>query len=1485
MPEEAPRRFLIAAGVTAGLPKTGDRIAESVDVMSALFQEKFGYERVTSLGLNPSAKEMLHELRDFAKKCNSGDIVALYYTGHGDVVNTRHRLWMGDNTGDRLTGTLLSSDLTEQMLTDTSVTNLLIILDVCFAGQGGAEALLAGMQLEGGLSGRTLVMVTAAHPREQIMAGDFARLFGRAVDDLATAGHEPRYLALDAILRHIENDPDRKEWQTITPSTLLNTGDPGFFPNPRYDPAFHGYDLATQLQMEQDEERRQDLEKFFNPRARGVDVPQEAGWNFVGRHVALRDLTAWLDDQGDQRTIVVTGDPGSGKSAVIGRLYVLSLPDWGKAVPRQGLPADTIPPTGSIKVAIRASNRTSQEILAGLCSAARVTAATPGEFLRAVAGTPMVAAIDAIDEAIDPYELVSGILNPLVDAGPKAGLRLLLGTRSRSYSLELLSPKADRVDLDDARYADPESLRIYAERRLLAVSGSPYATAEPATVQAVAEAIAEAAGRSFLVALIASRTQAARTAVADPEDLAWRDDLPGTAAEAMQRDLETRLGADAIRARDLLRPLAYARGDGLPWEDLWAPLASLLAGRDYRDDDLIWLRRQAGSYVVEALESGRSAYRLYHAALAEYLRHGQDERHLNSEFTRFLLSHVPRAASGERNWPAAHPYILSHLATHAAAAGELQQIILDPTYLACAAPPGLLAAFASARDPDTRLVATAYERAMHRLRASDLADRLSYLELAARRARATVLAGRIEAHPLPRRWSVRWTQWPPDHPHRVLAGHSGPVNEVVGIPGPDRAQAASVGDDGTLRLWDLATAEPHGVHRVGHGSLTAVDLAELPGPRRVIVVLSAAGWLTVYELPAMSVVLDTRVLAGRGRVLQRLQVTKPEMRCVRLPGGRPAAVIGGRGIRTTIWDVETGKRIVRLQGVLRPAMLEFSRLASGDPIVASIAPPGQEQIFDLATGRRVPGTRTFIPSPSYTYYYRYDDKTPVIALRADLPAVRDILFRRDQPRIFDLTGSPNAGPVVIPRPYKDGRVLLSDGSLVRLFFDEARLTWLPDLDASELDGFTRLSDTAHDPGSPNPADASGVSHAKPSASFPFVVTLNGRAISLSPVRASAGGRDPVVLMGHTAQVTDVAVVTGEAAALVSSGVDGTVRDWDISSGLRAAHLSSQPDDLVASVLATLPYQGRTVGVATMTARDENVAVLDLETGGTVARLDCTSESAWAVTCGPVPRLGQAAITFGSDGYARIWRLPNGDHVTGFLAYPGRVPIQAAYVPVPTRPLAVTCGYGEKAIVWDLVGRRIHDVLGKHTGWISTVSCGAMGDGTLVVATGGCDNRVNIWDVMRGRRVARLKLAKRTAYLRDPESGHAAAVCLAMIRHDEAIVLVLCENGQLKLFRKSKWRSGYTGTLLGGNGASRLAVLRLSDGRLLAMTGGMDGCLCAWDVEAALGGGERGTPPLVTIETEVAITGLSIAGDDTIVTSTVNGLAAFRLHADFLPGQG
>src|SRR5208282_3613723 len=104
-----------------------------------------------------------------------------------------------------------------------------------------------------------------------------------------------------------------------------------------------------------------------------------------------------------------------------------------------------------------------------------------------------------------------------------------------------------------------------------------YRTAPAGTLAAVSEAIAEAAGTSFLVARITAATEATAAALPSPGDSAWRQALPRYAGPAMRRDLSVRLGEEADKAARLLLPLAYAQGSGLPWEDLWPRLADALS--------------------------------------------------------------------------------------------------------------------------------------------------------------------------------------------------------------------------------------------------------------------------------------------------------------------------------------------------------------------------------------------------------------------------------------------------------------------------------------------------------------------------------------------------------------------------------------------------------------------------------------------------------------------------------------------------------------------------------------------------------------------------------------------------------------------------------------------------------------------------------------------------------------------------------------------
>jgi WD40 repeat protein len=1478
-----PRRFLIATGVTKDLSDSGvARIARSVGQVCRLFESKFEYERATTLDLDPSLQQMRTRIREFVLKCDPADIVALYHTGHADVVAGSHRLWMGD-TDDPVAGTLLTSELAELMLVESPVRNLLFILDACFAGQGSAEALLASMRSMGHATGKTVAVITAAHPREQVRAGDFARLFERAVDHPATAGHEPRYLSVGAITAHMSSDPERMKWQTISHSLLFGISEPlPFLPNPRYNTALHGLDLATQVQIEQDEFRKEDLRSFFYPRARGVDLPQDSGWQFVGRNSALRDLSAWLTDSVDLRTTVITGDPGSGKSAVIARLYILSHPDWNKTVPRQGVPADTFPPEGAIDVAIHARGLTSQQVLTALCAAARVEAATPGDFLRARSGKPMVAAIDAIDEAVDPDRLVSAILNPLIDAGPKVGLRMLLGTRP--YLLDRLSTAARHINLDDGHYADPESLCAYAARCLqFTAPASQYTRLDPTRLHAIAEAIAQAAGRSFLVGRIVSRRLAVQETIPDPADPAWRASLPGTAAEAMQQDLEGRLGANASRARDLLRPLAYAWGNGLPWEDLWAPLASFLSGRRYSDEDLIWLRRQAGSYVVEALEAGRSVYRLYHAALAEYLRHGQDDRLLHSKYVEFLIAHVPHSQAGDRAWHEAHPYVLSHLATHAAAAGELKHLILDPDYLTNAVPAGLRAALPTARDPDSRQVAVAYERALHHLRSKAPQDRLSYLELSAHRAQAGALLRSIAARPMRRRWSVPWTRWPEEHPHRVLDGHKGAVRGVICVTAKPRAPiAASVGDDGTLRTWDPATGEPLGVYKVSRAALTDIALAHTPGHIALAVVLSTDGSLTTYELPTASQALHITVLPGWRRLLRFLLEPELALRCITLPDGTPAAVTGGRRLATTIRDISTGATLLELPTGLLPAGMEFRELVNHRPVIAYIdsTAAGQHRLLDPVTGRDIPDIRGFRPSIQLRYYCLHDGR-PVLAIRTARYTIRDYwpLGGHDARQIvWDLTAPE---PRAVPFNYRrQTAIKLYDGRTVSLPDEYLQSIGLqPDTTPHGVI-LTQLCDTATERYLARLPFPNATFPIRPTDAFPFVVAISGQFIIVLPEHLTDHASNTLVLTGHTAQVTGVDVVgaDGDPIMVVSSSLDGTVRSWDLASDINAAPAPTTAEEPRGTVIATFADHTGTLGLVTSMA--ENVLLIELETGNQVGQLKSGASSVCAAACGQIPGVGPAAITFGTDNMMRIWRIPDGAEVASVPADPIRWPVRAQFVRSPDRPLLVSCGHGDKVIVWDIASRRIRNVLGKHTGWTAALACGIDNQGSIFGVTGGHDNRLNFWDLVKGRRIGHRKIVARRAFFRDSNAGRARAIQLVRLSGPQIALLVLCEDGKIRVFlqrgNSAKYRSV---TVLGERGAS-VALTQLKDGRDVVIVGGEDGRIRIWDLADVVAPSRlrRGKfTSLLEIDLDAPVDEVSAISDDMMVASTANGLAAVQLH--------
>ena len=782
-------RFLLTAAMTR-YPRDPEldrpELAGDAERIAGVFTREFGYTHIRSPGDNPTQAQLRDGLRDFCKAPERGpdDLVAVYLACHGAILEPDDFILLPSDIdpGDLVRLGVTPQVLIDWLLRDTKVRRLLLMLDTCYSGQGGQDAARAAVRWvnQPGAAGRPgVVLVTATHPWQAAQPGVFSRAFERAVGHLASGGYAPEDLPLDAVVGVINSDPEKPASQTVACHVLGMTGPPPpFLPNRRYRPRLIDVDLLEQERARHAEQRETHLRDRFLPATR---------W-FTGRHAALTDLARWLNQPAaDPRALVVTGNAGSGKTALLGLLATLSDPDQAPAVPRDGLPESFAISGSPIAEAIYAGTMTTGQVRDRIAAAAGMRVETTQELIdglnRRHAG-PRVVLIDALDEAADPGGLINGLLNPLMTecAGT---LRLLLGTRPHLLTARLLgTPESRRyllVDLDSGLYADPASIRAYIRRILLAEDpldsayrpSGLYRTAPSRVVNAVTEAIGQAAGSSFLVARITATTEAAAAQLPSPTDPAWQAALPHRAGQAMRRDLRLRLAVEADKAERLLLPLAYAQGNGLPWENIWPRLVEALSpGSGYGDNDLIWLRRTAGSYAVEGLADGRSAYRLYHQALTEHLLQGRDRLADQRAITDALITLVPLRAGGGRDWAAAHPYIRTHLATHAAQAGCIERLLADPAYLLNAARPQLLASLSAALSPRARSIADAYRRAAPHLRTAPGCEHASYLQLAAHCGRAPGLADALESCRPHGTWSAKWASWRPQTPHQILVGHT-----------------------------------------------------------------------------------------------------------------------------------------------------------------------------------------------------------------------------------------------------------------------------------------------------------------------------------------------------------------------------------------------------------------------------------------------------------------------------------------------------------------------------------------------------------------------------------------------------------------------------------------------------------------------------------------------------------------------------------------
>jgi WD40 repeat protein len=1388
-----PQRWFIALATTSySHAEMDDRpeLADEVARMRDIFVNEFGYRLVPGVTQNMTGYELKKLLRSFLcdPARSSADIFVFYYTGHGVLRNSELVLPFSDTTSD-LTGTgVWAGDLAKWIFRGTVVTKTLIILDTCYSGQGAGDLTTDAISALEGLKGQVehpdIAIIASARPYEQASSCAFPQAFGEVVRHRASGGHEPQYLPLDTVIGMVQSRTPA--WQH---ARLYHIGETvtHFLPNPRFDQQLQGLDLRAQRDLAQRERRKAEISAHVDPRARGLDLPQENVWLFTGRHAALRELVSHLSPAPESSSgwaIAVTGDPGSGKSSVLARLYTLADTQLRPRVPGiERLPPDTVPQRGAVSRFIHARGLTTETILAGLAEAAGIHAETVGDFAMRLGhkATPLAVIVDAIDEANDPKHLVDTLLAPLAREAERIGLRLLLGTRR--HLLPRLGPEVQLLDLDEETYADPESVKSYASQCLLQLNKkTPYADLPQEILEATSAAIAEAARKSFLVALITARSLALRTSAVNPFDVAWRASLPREASSAMRLDLDQRLGQQAQRARDLLLPLAYAAGAGLPWEDLWAPLATMLS-RDatcYLNSDIDWLIDQAGFYIIETIENERSTYRLYHEALAEHLRECHDNQVMHGKITAYLLRQVP-IRDGRRDWREVASYIRMNLSTHAAKAKFLDDLILDPAYLLEAAPPQLLDSLPSVVSVSAATAAAAYQDAAQYFKITDKSDHVSYLELAAHQHSSSELIARIRQLKIGCSfWRPRWSVWAPQHPHRILRRYAGPISGL---------SSARLGTNSVI-LANVNT-EVHALDPVS--GVDAVHFS-LQHPAKV----AGMSFIEVQvqqprdPAPLREVVQEGAERDGRRKrkdeeddsifteYLKRIAIG--DIRKGRRPETFPLVVTGCRDGLVRIWDLRTGKlAIPELQSSFKDCRSVSAYQDEQDLLVAACSESGYLRIWRIPTEHLSDRTgprghldcesitvRTNVGLVTETIFLKDGTLEPTLIVAGSAGKVSFLALSKERAAVRATEIQPSAVNVVSAILTDSGHAIVTAGSdhVIRIFDMEKK-------QAAEktLEGHR---DTIQDLALGN------IGFRQNRTIFSVSSDSTVRCWDLqsglplgSPMR------------GHTGAVRAVTIA---GRGVITGGDDGTIRNWDVT--INASGDSTADDTVDVNVLTISDLSHwRTCVLAGHPGGW--LSGWDLESGTTIFRhkkhqgpINAISvyDSSCILTGG-----GTAGRLFGDDFDVQAWWLNDGNLESR--------PLKAHTGPV--RDIVVTHLYnGEQALL--TIGGSVYDN----------------------------DFAIRIWDLQSLLRAKGNDSLQPVAEYIPAKASPTAATAISVGR--QTVLMLAYEDSYIRLIDVATGRPVAQPIAVPGTGITALLTMQL-EGHTVAVAGCDNGALYIWDL--------------------------------------------------------
>ncbi|WP_067499064.1 ATP-binding protein [Nocardia ignorata] len=607
--------------------------------------------------------------------------ILLYWTGHAQDDGDDLLLFCSDyHDEDNPLGRFSGREL-GKLLARRSAIEIVVILDVCKGGVGADvitnafRTRIARQEFPVGQEPGLAVLTSAR-------AGELARdgVFAAALDHVLREGPPPPTDTIDfwtphdrlitptqlydALRVHLENSgahqrPDLAQTRSVRKFFP-------FFINRNYRPNRPDATVAT---VREHAFTESDLLEHFLVKFRGIDTPTADGWYYAPRPHSQARITDWLST--GEGILVVTGPPGSGKSALLGWLAAMTLPGYrNRAADKIGnIEYAGLPAEGAIDAGIHAKQHTLQECVTQLGAALNLTPPAvgwqePGLLIEQITrlaeheNRTITILLDALDEAYpaDQTRIATDLLAALA-AQPR--VRVIVGTRPNREDphqrtdhpntpdgpwtaegplIRALTTDPHRVLRLDTDPGSLHAITTYVTARLMdPTTNSPYHE-RPALAADTAAVVAAHSDGIFLFARLIARSLLGRETPLDLNDPDNATRFNGGVAQAFEADLAD-YREDRDRVYGLLAPLAWAQGAGLPRRDIWLALANALArpGVLYTDRDIAWILEHAGAHIIESGEDGQTVYRLYHQAFNDYFQRNIDHTRVQTAITHALL--------------------------------------------------------------------------------------------------------------------------------------------------------------------------------------------------------------------------------------------------------------------------------------------------------------------------------------------------------------------------------------------------------------------------------------------------------------------------------------------------------------------------------------------------------------------------------------------------------------------------------------------------------------------------------------------------------------------------------------------------------------------------------------------------------------------------------------------------------------------------------